>query len=452
MKKNNLQLWMLGCWVLILSSCLGNNEDFDKWHLSNCLIKSFYLQSDSVQGLESVKFTIDQVNGLIYNKDSMPYGTEIHWKVLCIIGFEVSPSAIEVFQAITGDSASWNAKDSLDFRDYVRFDVFSQDGKNMKRYFAQLNIHQQKPDLLEWTWFSGRLLGKAVQEQKVIERNHYYWMFVKTPGGYELYNTPVTDTRTWIPVRLTGLGGKSFMISQMTEFEGNYYMPASDGALYYSANCQDWSILDQAPVVKTLLGVINGSLIVKTTPVMASIIQENNSYYFATMNADHIWEKGIAVPDAFPLAGFGNTGYETAFYWHLLVVAGKDRNGRLSNAVWETMTGLNWVCSTDGRLTHFEEREGVMLTHYDDKMYLIGGINTSNTAAKDIYYSQDRGLTWALADSMLYLPDTFRPRGFASVIVDKDNFLHLFGGKENNSANILDELWSGRINRLGFKD
>ena len=452
MKKYKWQIWILGCWAFILSSCLGTKDDYDDWYLSNCLIKSFSLQSDSVPGLANVKFTIDQVNGLIYNKDSMPYGTEINWKVICKVDFEVLPSAIDVFQAATGDSASWNTTDSLDFRGYVRFDVFSQNEKNMKRYFAQLNIHQQVPDSMAWSWFSNRLLGKAVQEQKVIERNNYFWMYARSPGGYELYRTPVYDRRTWTPAPLTGLSGKTFLLSQITEYNGILYMPASDGALYYSTNSTDWKIMETAPAVKSILGVIDKNEVVNNAYVLASIIQEGNNLYFAAMNTKNAWEKGVAAPEQFPVSGFGNTTYETSYYWHLVVTAGKDRNGKLTNAVWETMNGLNWVCLTDERFPSFNKREGVMITHYDDKMFLIGGINASNTAERDIYYSLDRGITWKLTDSLMYFPESFRARGYASVIVDKDNFLHLFGGKENNSANILDELWSGRINRLGFKD
>ena len=451
MKKQKWQFWVLGCCTYLLSSCLGTNDKYDPWYDSNCLISSFQLLSDSVPGLENVKFTIDQVNGLIYNADSMPYGTEIRWKVVCQVNFEAFPSSVEVFQSATGDSASWNQKDSLDFSSYVRFDVFSQDQKNFKRYFAQINIHQQVPDSMKWQWFSNRLLGKTVQEQKVIAYDRYYLMYAKTANGYELYRTPQNDKRTWIPVPLSGFGSKTFNLNQLTEFKGAYYVPATDGSLYSSANGQNWTQLAQTPVVKTLLGVIDSSSVVNTQPLLAAVIQEDNAYYFATMGIDYQWKKGVAVPAGFPVTGFGNATYKTAFYWHLLIATGKDRYGNLRNTVWETMDGLKWVQSTDERFTIIEKREGVMLTSYDNKLFLIGGINASNTAAKDIYYSNDRGITWALADSMLYLPGTYRPRGYASVIVDQDNFLHLFGGKENNSANHLDELWSGRINRLGFK-
>ena len=453
MKTKYLQLWLLGCLTCIMSSCLADTDDYDHWNTSNCLIASFKLQSDSIPGLENVIFTIDQVNGLIYNKDSMPYGTEINWLVICQVTFEMNPSVVEVFQASTGDSLSWNMTDSLDFSDYVRFDVYSADQNATKRYIAKLNIHQQTPDLMEWISFSGRLLGKTVQEQKVIEWNNYYWMYVRSTSGYELYHSPLTDRKTWIPVSLTGLDGKTLILSQITEYEGCLYMQASDGALYYSTDGSAWNRMpDETLVVRSLLGSINGSETGKTSPVLAAIIQDDEEWRFATMAADNQWERGAAVPAEFPVSGFGNSSYESMFYWHLMVVAGKDRSGGLSDAAWGTMTGLSWVRLTDVRTPWFEKREGVMLTQYDENLFLIGGINAANEATKDIYISLDKGITWSLTDTLIVFPETYKARGHASVLVDKDNFLLLFGGKEKNSANILDELWSGRINRLGFKD
>ncbi|MDR1675931.1 MAG: exo-alpha-sialidase, partial [Tannerella sp.] len=64
----------------------------------------------------------------------------------------------------------------------------------------------------------------------------------------------------------------------------------------------------------------------------------------------------------------------------------------------------------------------------------------------------DRGITWNLADTLIVLPEDYRARGYASVLVDEEQFLLLFGGKERNGANMLEELWRGRINRLGFRE
>ena len=70
---------------------------------------------------------------------------------------------------------------------------------------------------------------------------------------------------------------------------------------------------------------------------------------------------------------------------------------------------------------------------------------------KDIHLSIDHGVTWSYIDSLVVLPNEYAARGFASMIVDKDNYLCIFGGKTAKTASVLNEVWRGRINRLGFE-
>ena len=75
-----------------------------------------------------------------------------------------------------------------------------------------------------------------------------------------------------------------------------------------------------------------------------------------------------------------------------------------------------------------------------------------DTASSKIYWSQDGGVSWSVSDTMAVMPETFKPRGFTSIYVDQNKFMYLFGGKETNKSNVLDQIWRGRINYLGFKD
>ena len=71
--KNRIVLMLAGCFVFLLSSCLKSDEVEAYDVTTNCQISSFSLSSDSIPGLSSVNFTIDQLSGEIYNLDSMPY-------------------------------------------------------------------------------------------------------------------------------------------------------------------------------------------------------------------------------------------------------------------------------------------------------------------------------------------------------------------------------------------
>ena len=84
--KNKLVLFITGCFALVLSSCLKSDEIVGVEAIKNCQIHTFSLSHDSVSGLDTVKFTIDQLTGRIFNIDSLPFGTKIE-KVVCKIGF-----------------------------------------------------------------------------------------------------------------------------------------------------------------------------------------------------------------------------------------------------------------------------------------------------------------------------------------------------------------------------
>lgn len=454
MKKNKLQLGTIGCMaILLLSSCLGNSNktEPDEWEQGNCQIDSFLLKSKSNPTMEKILFTIDQINGEIYNKDSLPYGTVIREKVFCELKYVgLPPSAIEIYQEASGKQAYWNGSDSLDFSKFVRFTLFSYNDKKRKTYTAKLNIHQQKPDSMTWIRTENLLGQKNIEEQRVLRGGDKYWMFTRTAGGYGLYRSD--DATSWNPMSINGLSGKTLVLSQITIHEKTFYVPASDGTLYLSTNGTDWSALGGAPEIKALLGTLDTVELSSRPSALTAIVKKGDTWHFASMNRQKQWTIGDVVPDEFPIEGFGSASYEATFYRHLLLVAGKKRNGQLSNLSWDTTDGLKWLCLNNATPPPWQAREGVMLAYYDDRFYLIGGINTSHTASKEIYRSSDRGLTWTLIKKLIVLPESYRARGYGSLLVSDDKYMLIFGGKEAKNTNVLDELWRGRINRLGFKE
>jgi hypothetical protein len=454
MKKNELSLWMFGGLLFLLSSCLGGDDlDVAEWNLSNCQIASFSLACDSISGLSDVKFTIDQVNGLIFNKDSMPYGTKLDFKVICTLTYVIGgATSTEVHQKATDAKAYWNGTDSLDFSDDVIFYVISYNGKESKTYTAKLNVHQQDPNVMVWSHDPVPLPVSGASDRKVIVYEDSYRMYVKGASGYELHQSPVSDANSWTKISLTGLSDKVFTLSQMVEYEGELYLPSSDGALYRSADGQDWAKVEGAPEIVALLGTVNAGKVVVRPSALGAIVKDEGVWRFSVMDASSQWRKGSETPGEFPVVGFASNAYEKMYYNHLTIVAGKDRNGALSNKGWDTMDGLNWICLTDSGKDYFSQREGVMLADYDGKLYLIGGIDASSQGLKDIYTSVDKGVSWALADSLTFLPEAYQGRGYASIQVDNDHYVLLFGGKESAGVYMSDELWCGRINRLGYKD
>lgn len=454
--KNRIVLFVAGCIALLLSSCLGSDDN--EYEIpKDCQITSFKVDHDSILGgqLDTVKFVIDQVNGRIYNPDSLPFGTVIE-KVLCTITYASGMASIEVTPYATDSTYYWDLKDSLDFSQPVKMVTAAYDGIAKKTYIAQVNVHQVVPDSMSWDLYANNVFGFPVKEQKVItwgeENDEYYYMYTQAADaskGYSLQSSSVSNARSWTTLSLEGLPAGEVRLSQMTEYDNTLYVPTTKGALYQSVNGQKWTLVDQAPSVKTVLGAVKeGGL--NQSSALAVIIDNNGVLSYAAMSKDLKWITGDAVPTGFPVSGFGSLSSQNMFRESLAVVAGKDKDGKLLNSAWSTMTGTSWVLLTDMESDYFDKREGVMLSAYDDKFCLIGGIDEANKAHKDIYFSKDGGVSWILSDTLTVMPVDYKARGFASVLVDKEKYMLIFGGKENNNANELDQIWRGRINRLGF--
>ena len=169
--KNKLVLFITGCFALVLSSCLKSEDVTDIELVKNCQISSFKLSSDSISGLDTVKFTIDQLTGRIFNIDSLPFGTKIE-KVVCTItaASSYALSGIEVSPYAYPDSTYYlnNLSDSINFSAPVKFVVHAYDQVTTKVYMAQVNIHQVVPDSMVWSMYANPMIGITVKDQKVV--------------------------------------------------------------------------------------------------------------------------------------------------------------------------------------------------------------------------------------------------------------------------------------------
>jgi hypothetical protein len=450
--KNKTVLYITGCVILLLTSCLGSDDNTSTAPSRDAQIATFSLTNDSVSGLNSVKFTIDQLNGLIFNMDSMPYETKVE-RVLCNITFaSYAISAAITPEAQPDTTFSWTDNDSIDFSKPVKIVVTAVDGTTTKTYTAQVNIHQIHPDSMLWKHYADNPVPETILAQKVIARTYndrdVYFMYIQTPGNYKLYYSPITDAVHWEELPLSGLDGSDKFISQLTTFGSSSYIPTGSGALYSSLDGIHWTPVGNTPSVWSLLGALSEER--NQAPVLAAIVEDNGRLSFACMNENEEWTMGENVYDKFPVANFASYSYINMYHAYVMLVGGRDSEKQLINTTWATMNGKDWILLTNEGTSYFEKSEGMALTKYDEKLFLTGGMNAEGKATKDIYTSMDNGVTWARQDSLVVFPDAYKARGFASVQVDKDNYMLIFGGKTSNDTYQLNEIWRGRINRLGF--
>jgi hypothetical protein len=450
-------LLVTGYIAIMFTSCLGSGEEVDISAYKDAQIASFVLSNDSVPALSAAKFTIDQINGVIFNYDSLPYGTTVD-KAVCTLTYHGGYTAgVQVLQEAVSDSLkAWNGTDSLDFSKPVQFTVHAYDGFNKKVYKAYVNIHQVQPDSITWLRHTDQVTHQAADAQKTISHNGTRMIFQKIAGQIQLFTS--TDLQAWTKETVTGLPLQA-EIMQITSLGNKLYalvpitvntaMEAGIPAgLYSTDDGRQWTHFSDTQQITTLLGALKSD---RSKPALLSaIIFSQGKQYFAAMDENGEWTQGNAVPDDFPVSAFASTNYNRLGYEYLMTATGRNQAGMLTSTVWATSNALQWAMfSREGR-RDFSEREGAMLTAYDDKLFLIGGIDAAGTGMKDIYFSSDNGITWATRDTMLLFPQEYEGRGYGSIEVDTYNYIYIYGGKIRNNAKHSDEIWRGRIFRLGF--
>lgn len=165
----NKSLWLSALLLLALSSCLQSNDEEPVYYHDTALT-SFKLgtlnrtmHTTSSTGEDSTytttvtggtyDFTIDQQQGLVYNVDSLPMGTNVS-KVLFTATTKNSGSLVLNVRTKDGlrDSLKvYSTTDSIDFTKPVEFRVYNQSGTAYRKYMVELRVHQQNGNDFHWS-------------------------------------------------------------------------------------------------------------------------------------------------------------------------------------------------------------------------------------------------------------------------------------------------------------
>ena len=157
-------IYILG--VALLStfvSCLGDNDNNTEVVYSpDAQITSFSIKghivlpgNDTIKknGLDAIRFSIDQVNGKIFNGDSAMYKLVLPDSVAVTFS---TASGSNLLKITNGDTVLLKSGNFIDIRKPVKLLSLAQTG-DTKEYTVTFNIHQIDPDSIWWQKVSGDL-------------------------------------------------------------------------------------------------------------------------------------------------------------------------------------------------------------------------------------------------------------------------------------------------------
>ncbi len=494
MKKYfSIYLIMAVAVILGLQSC-NKDEDtttttaYEVYSFSSTMVSDFSLKANTkiMSNLDSVKFTIDQDRGLIYNADSLPRGTRINAllvEMTCASSVASKEFVIKNGDVLKDTVITYNASqnDSIDFTGDVTLRITSGDGNYVRNYKVKVNVHKLDVDTIVWNQSRRRDLPNVssnLKASKTVKQNNEFLCLVNDNSNYVLSSSDDPLAGTWSKTMLA-----LPFTPQVASFNATtdaLYMLDTNGQLFKSTDLgASWTDCGVA-----WLSIVGGY----DNKLLGIMSDGNGGYVHVEFNENQTCTTGN-VDENFPLQGMSPlvmANNEWTSSQQAMIVGGVLANGNLTNLVWG-YDGKNWApISNDNVLPAV--RDAVLFPYYtmvkrstgatyDKKVtwMVMGGMLNDGKLNSTSYISRNQGINWAKGENSVQQPAHMpafygaqvfsfeRTQSSASTLLMSYNpgqvtpvtqwqcpYLYLFGGYAKNGG-AHNSVWEGVLTGLTFK-
>ena len=470
-----------------LDSCKDKDDDDTivtySTSTQTTLVKGFALQADAdvLANLDSVYFTVDYDNGLIYNADSLPVGTDISALKVTLEFLNTVSSAVFTITGATelNDttiSYTTSMSTALDFTGKTVLTVTSADKTQVKDYQVMVLVHKEEPDSLKWSQSWRRdLPGNAAQAKafKVVRQGDVCRAMSFDGNVCYLMTAASPNSNAW-----SSQQANVPFVPQVETFTATtdaLYLLDNAGGLWTSTDGLTWD--NCGATWHSVLGAYGERLL--------GVMDNGTSYCHDEYPRSEGFEP-TAVEDGFPVAHASDmivTDNKWAVTQQAIIMGGIDAQGNLLSDVWG-FDGTSW-----GKINNAHSSvlpalaDATLFPYYTYKTlpgtrryarqstwYVMGGKLADGTLNHEIYLSNTQGITWAEGGSKLQQP-SFMPRFYgAQAIISSETltlngsagaprrvqalitswecpYIYLFGGY-NDRGELLPSVWRGVYNRL----
>ena len=405
-----------------------------------------FAKVDTLPGLAAAVFTVEERldTGLVWNKDSMLYGTRIDSAVPRFV-FAATPGA--AFLTFPDTVVAITGYDTLDFtKQPIYLTIRSADRTNLKVYEIRPTVHQVDPDLYSWTRLTAAVYAEDDSEQRVVELGSNFLMIAS--NGWTLHAYSSADGADWTnlgePIGLPAGTKVRQIISDGTTL---YY--GQDNAIYTSTDAINWTTHAVSYPVRTMLLYWN--------QLVWALVENGAGYELATYANDALTLSGIQPTGNFPISDFAAVSFKSAsMRERAMIIGGFAENGQSLNTRWNLEYSSHPQPNGTYRLEEFSidrpaftSLTGISVIEYNDQLMLFGGVDEKmQYFGRDILVSQDEGLNWTLTDTIKnQLPAVYQARQKQTAIV-RDNNIYLFGGQDQYTT--FSDVYKGRLNSIDW--
>ena len=466
MKSKFAAFTLLLATVFLMASCLESDNDYT--YTDDCAISSFSVTtakqntfvktSDGLRDslvvkeltLSNYKFYIDQINGKIYNPDSLPCGVDAK-KLLCSVSN--SSAGLVVIKKEKSDSLDYfSSTDSLDFSVDREVQVVSNSGLSVKKYTVHVNVHKEQADSFAWhaTPICAEL--KTMQAIKTAAVNGKL-ILLGTDGNTTIVYT--NNGTQWTKCE-TNLGHNLAADAYKSLVTKDDYVYISDGGNIVRTNDgKTWDIMGTATDVTRLVAASRYSLYGYATDGRLMTSKDNGATWAVAEIDDELslMPYGETTYASVEIEGYAKTDRVMLFGTRDAATYPNDKYltiwGKIDEAA-ENSENQPWAyygVSADNN--HAAPLlSGISAVAYDGGVYMMG---QEEGKAPKFYKSLDNGITWREDTATVMLPTNFNENATNAITANgtyelteaKDKSLWLVNARNGMT-------WRGRINRLGW--
>lgn len=431
--------------VLFLASCLGSDED-DTVLYDDTAITSFYISTakmtkhtTSSTGADSTyfytnsnmseyPFSIDQLNGLIYNVDSLPIGTDV---TKLLVSFSTKNNGLAYIENLAGDSLkALSTTDSIDFSSPRRLRVYSSDVSACRTYVVTVNVHKETADSFKWAHVADNEEIAALTGVKAVYAKGRIMLFGSNGTSTSVFST--TDGVEWAKGEAV-LGNTAY---ENVAVKGDTIYILDNGVMKVSADGETFADRNATNGLQKLLGGSMAELYALGDDGLLMVSADNGW----TWAADGIDEEAALLPATDIAFHCAPSNYADSTDYVLLAGSRSiddypsDGNAVVWSKVAEYANG-----SEEGEWTYMnvDDASGFPLPRlsnlrivgYGGKMLALGQSGIGGCRYEpfsNFYESRDGGITWK-RNASYALPELFdRWVPAFDMVVDGSNNIWVF--------------------------
>lgn len=391
-------------------------------------------------------FCIDHVNGLIYNTDSLPKGTDAT-KLLCTYS-TINNGIPYIVNEKTDSMRILSATDSTDFSFPRRVDVFSSDFTSRRTYTIKVNVHQEVADSFKWMRLNDVPEFARMDAVKCVYVNGKVFVAGKNTDRTHLYYTSETDGNTWTKsqIELNGTACDNMIAANgaLWFLDGTTIRKSSDG--------ENLETVAEGTALKRLAGGSSKELYALS----------HEGKLMKSTDGGRTWTEDVIDDDStlLPYSDISCCMTKASFSKNAeyMILAGS-RNIELypeekTDKVWRKIINDGagetdkwaYIPFDSSNLYPMPRMSKLSVIPYGSSFLAFGGAGIGSCdvpAYNTIYESRDWGITWK-RNSIYYYPEDFdRNTSSLAVTTDSNSNIWLI-------CSGTGKVWRGRLNRMGW--